>query len=898
MSIRVPVTSSAKTPDAANGSSSRTLSSPRKKPTSRLQAEAAARRRSLQQPSVSLSGAGGATPLRASDVSSSRKKRSLSGTEKKGSPRGQSDEATLEEVRSIRLSANSKHLIRTGGVVWCGCKDGLIHVIDSETGDLVQKIEGPTYAGSAGPQKMDITSIALVGAYVWVGTTEGTIRLWDATTYELHRELQGHTASVTSIAAQPEELVRRAGGLQRLVVTGSHDWTIRVWNSAGTFIRQLLGHNGWVRCIAFEPTTGRIWSGGDTGDIRIWDEGSADCVEEIQAHQKGITMLLSVSQGTKMWSGCQDGTVKVWSTDGQATQVVQAHRGWVTAATCVADMVWTGSTDKTLRMWSESGKLLKTVTLGAYVGSLHRIASRVWVTTSDKQVHIFRIANQKLLQRISRYEDDEGLREQQAKLEEAHQQRMRQIAAEEERRRLREEEHEQAAAELLQRLKGEQRKRSAAEQSVRELQALVSSLKAEIAHLEQRLEEEREHSAELRERVLELDGAERELAECREELAETRRKLQEALQESLVQEQEMQEMRSAEAGDFEMVLVQAKQQEQQLLQRLEEEEAKSAAAAAAAAEREKERESARQEVEELRVRLEEAERQAVAAAREAEEKERERQRLEEEQSGGAEKEASLEEELRRLREENAGLREAAVAAREVEEVEEAHRQQLLDMTAEIKEQVRAQYERELEQLREMLLAKEEAIVSKERDWSEEYENRLRIQKLELDDTYRTVLDATKMDLFDTTAQLKATRVDYNNVAKWLLSGGDTGTGPPPPTPPKAPPGAAERPRLLKAGFMLKKGNRVKNWKRRLFVVRTDGTVQYYAHQDAPKPRGAVDLKELTRITRTPGTADMPESIDLHTPARIFSVHFDNQEEEQAWLATIRQFSKRHSQGVA
>lgn len=805
------------------------------------------------------------------------------------------EDGTLEEVRSIQLSSNSKHLVRTGSVVWCGCKDGMIHVMDCETADVVQKIEGPTYAGSSGPQKMDITSIALVGDYVWVGTTEGTIRLWDATTYELHRELQGHTASVSCITAQPEELSQRAGGLQRLVCTGSHDWTIRVWNSAGTFVRQLLGHNGWVRSLAFEPTTGRIWSGCDTGDIRIWDESSADCLDELKAHQKGVTALLSVSQGTQMWSGCQDGTIKIWSTSGQPQQVVQAHRGWVSAATCVADMVWTGSTDKTLRMWSESGKLLKTVPVSAYVGSLYRIANRVWVTTSDKKVHVFRIANQKLMQRINRFEEDEGLREQQAKLDEAHQQRMRQMAEEEERRRLREEEYERTTEDLQSRLLAEKRKSKVAEQTVKELQALVSSLKGEIAHLEELLEEEREHTAELRERVLEMDSMERDLAEAKEELAEARRKLQEALQESLVQEQEMQEMRSAEQGDFEMVLVQAKQNELVLQQQLEEEKATTAAATALAEEKEREKAEALEALEQTRAKLSVAEERLEAANAEAAKKETERQRLEEEKEGGEEQEQSLREQLALLQKENERLKQAATAVREVEEVEEEHRQQLQSMAAEIRQQVKEAYEKELEQLHAMLLEKEKVIETKEKDWSEEYENRLRVQKLELDDTYRTVLDSTKMDLFEASTQLKTTRSDYNNVAKWLLAGGDTGASPRPAPPPKAPPGAAQRPRLLKAGFMLKKGNRIKNWKRRLFVVRTDGTVLYYAPQDAPKPRGAVDLKELTRITRTPGTADMPESIDLHTPTRIFSMHFDNQEDEQAWLETIRQFSKRHSQ---
>jgi hypothetical protein len=50
---------------------------------------------------------------------------------------------------------------------------------------------------------------------------------------ELCKELQGHTASVCVIAAETQTQAQSEQYSQRLVFSGSYDWTIRVWTASG-----------------------------------------------------------------------------------------------------------------------------------------------------------------------------------------------------------------------------------------------------------------------------------------------------------------------------------------------------------------------------------------------------------------------------------------------------------------------------------------------------------------------------------------------------------------------------------------------------------------------------------------------------------------------------------------
>lgn len=59
------------------------------------------------------------------------------------------------------------------------------------------------------------------GRHVVSGSNDYTLRVWDLATGETKETLQGHTSSVIAVAVTPDG---------RHVVSGSYDYTLRVWD--------------------------------------------------------------------------------------------------------------------------------------------------------------------------------------------------------------------------------------------------------------------------------------------------------------------------------------------------------------------------------------------------------------------------------------------------------------------------------------------------------------------------------------------------------------------------------------------------------------------------------------------------------------------------------------------
>ncbi len=78
------------------------------------------------------------------------------------------------------------------------------------------------------------------------GAEDGSLRLWDLATGAERRRLEG-------------------GGVARALAF-NRDASLLASGSA-----RLLGHEGWVWSVAFDPAGGRLASGGADGRVRLWD---------------------------------------------------------------------------------------------------------------------------------------------------------------------------------------------------------------------------------------------------------------------------------------------------------------------------------------------------------------------------------------------------------------------------------------------------------------------------------------------------------------------------------------------------------------------------------------------------------------------------------------------------
>ncbi|KAF4550527.1 UTP15-like protein [Elsinoe fawcettii] len=133
-----------------------------------------------------------------------------------------------------------------------------------------------------------------------------TVRIWDLPTEDSIGSFYGHTDYVRS-----GTYLEGAGG--KVLVSGSYDRTVRVWDS-----RSGKG----VMCFAFSDPVETVLGLGDGGTviagagekIGVLDLTAGGPREVLQNHQKTVTSLAVASRGTRVVSGGLDGHVKIFDT--------------------------------------------------------------------------------------------------------------------------------------------------------------------------------------------------------------------------------------------------------------------------------------------------------------------------------------------------------------------------------------------------------------------------------------------------------------------------------------------------------------------------------------------------------------------------------------------------------
>jgi WD40 repeat protein len=95
--------------------------------------------------------------------------------------------------------------------------------------------------------------------------------------------LEGYSDKVTSVTFSPD-------GNQ--VVSGSHDWTVRVWDAVtGAALQTLDGHSGWVSSVAFSPDGKQVVSSSHDGTVRLWDAATGAALQTLEDHSNFVSSV-------------------------------------------------------------------------------------------------------------------------------------------------------------------------------------------------------------------------------------------------------------------------------------------------------------------------------------------------------------------------------------------------------------------------------------------------------------------------------------------------------------------------------------------------------------------------------------------------------------------------------
>ena len=150
------------------------------------------------------------------------------------------------------------------------------------------------------------------GKKLAVKASNHRIQLWEFkgrewTQYGL--PLQGHVTDITTMSFSPNG---------KRLVSGSEDGVIKVWNSDGTFLRDLHGHLGIVNHVSFSPDNSLMASVSSTGEIIIWNiwSGSTSKLYEFsERHFNSATGISFSPDGKQIASSSADGRTLIWELD-------------------------------------------------------------------------------------------------------------------------------------------------------------------------------------------------------------------------------------------------------------------------------------------------------------------------------------------------------------------------------------------------------------------------------------------------------------------------------------------------------------------------------------------------------------------------------------------------------
>nr|CAX73663.1 archipelago [Schistosoma japonicum] len=152
-------------------------------------------------------------------------------------------------------------------------------------------------------------------------------------------------------------ITHQAVGNAYLVVTGSRDTTLRLWNVlSGECLQEFRGHRGAIRCVQF--TGDQIVSGSYDCTIRLWCALQGHCLRVFSAHTNRVYTLLF--DGYHIISGSLDTTIRIWNAHtGALKQTFYGHRSLTSelAFGSEQNILVSSNADETIRVWHmNSGK--------------------------------------------------------------------------------------------------------------------------------------------------------------------------------------------------------------------------------------------------------------------------------------------------------------------------------------------------------------------------------------------------------------------------------------------------------------------------------------------------------------------------------------------------------------
>ncbi|KAG6415776.1 hypothetical protein SASPL_123193 [Salvia splendens] len=150
---------------------------------------------------------------------------------------------------------------------------------------------------------------------------------------------------------------------EKLIYTGSHDRTVKVWSvSERRCVESLTAHEGQVNAVVVNESDGCVFTCSSDGTVKIWRSVSRETPHiltmtlKFQPSPVNALALSRCGDDCFLYSGSSDGLINFWEKErisGRYNHAgfLQGHHFSVLCLVAVEELVLSGSEDATIRIW-------------------------------------------------------------------------------------------------------------------------------------------------------------------------------------------------------------------------------------------------------------------------------------------------------------------------------------------------------------------------------------------------------------------------------------------------------------------------------------------------------------------------------------------------------------------
>jgi WD40 repeat protein len=140
------------------------------------------------------------------------------------------------------------------------------------------------------------------------------------------------------------------GPISQESLVAEHNWLESGMSNSKTIVTEKSGITSLIYA-----DSGKLYAGSYDGSIKVFDYYSGSVSKLLLSHRLSVWALVLDAPNDRMYSGCSDEIINVWSTKSNVSTPVGSfvgNRGKVYSMQLKNDRLFTASSDNTIRIWN------------------------------------------------------------------------------------------------------------------------------------------------------------------------------------------------------------------------------------------------------------------------------------------------------------------------------------------------------------------------------------------------------------------------------------------------------------------------------------------------------------------------------------------------------------------